>query len=372
MKVAGFDIGGANTDLAIIDFNEEGNFNKIISDFAYLPMWYKNNELSQTLLKLINDNNNNSNADADINNDNNYGLDDIDAIGICMTAELVDAYETKVQGVMEIAKDVFDTFTKKYNIPVVFVSLNGIIDYETLKSNPLDVAAANWIATAEIAKEISPNCVMIDTGSTTTDIIPIKNGKECSKGRTDFERLKTSELIYTGTLRTNLASIYRPSNKISFCGEDYHIASELFAITGDVFNVLSKIKTSDYSCDTPDGMGKSKKDSMHRIARVLCADLDILSEKDISEIAESFYKNQVLEIAEGIKEVASREKLDTVVCTGLGLEILNSKAAELAGLNLKKMTDILTKDECTVAPAIGTAILTEDFIKNSMGNGNNN
>ncbi|MGL6297895.1 MAG: hydantoinase/oxoprolinase family protein, partial [Methanobacteriaceae archaeon] len=124
-----------------------------------------------------------------------------------------------------------------------------------------------------------------------------------------------------------------------------------------------KIDKSDYSCDTPDGGTKSKEDSMRRIARVLCADLDILSKDEIIEIANEFYKNQVFEISEGLKEVASREKLDTVVCTGLGLEILNSKAAELAGLNVKKMTDILTKEECTVAPAIGTAILAEDFTK---------
>lgn len=353
MKIIGFDIGGANTDLAIIDFDEYGEIKDIISDFSYLPMWYKSNELSQTLLKLIRDNNNGGGDE----------LSDIDAIGICMTAELVDTYETKVQGVLEIAKDVFDTFTKKYNIPVSFVSLNGMIDYETLKSNPLSVAAANWVATSEIAKKISSNCIMIDTGSTTTDIIPIKNGKECSIGRTDFERLQTSELVYTGTLRTNLASIYRPNNKISFNGKNYRIGSELFAITADVFNVLDKIDKSDYNCETPDGGNKSKEDSMRRIARVFCVDLDILNKDEIVEIANEFYKNQVFEISEGITEIASREKLDTVVCTGLGLEILNSKAAKLAGLNVKKMTDILTKEECTVAPAIGTAILAEDFTK---------
>ncbi|MGL6297586.1 MAG: hydantoinase/oxoprolinase family protein, partial [Methanobacteriaceae archaeon] len=282
MKVVGFDIGGANTDLAIIDFNKYSGIKEIISDFAYLPMWYKSSELSQTLLKLIKDNNNNNNTD---NNGDCDGLSDIDAIGICMTAELVDAYETKVQGVLEIAKDVFDTFTKEYNIPVSFVSLNGMIDYETLKSNPLSVAAANWVATSEIAKKISSNCIMIDTGSTTTDIIPIKNGKECSIGRTDFERLQTGELIYTGTLRTNLASIYRPNNKIYLNGKSYRIGSELFAITADIFNVLAKIDKSDYSCDTPDGGTKSKEDSMRRIARVLCADLDILSKDEIIEIA---------------------------------------------------------------------------------------
>ena len=37
MKIAGFDIGGANTDLAIIDFDND-EIRNIDIDFAYLPM----------------------------------------------------------------------------------------------------------------------------------------------------------------------------------------------------------------------------------------------------------------------------------------------------------------------------------------------
>ena len=52
MKIAGFDIGGANTDLAIIDF-KNGNFKDIQTDFEYLPMWSKNEDLGETLIRLI-------------------------------------------------------------------------------------------------------------------------------------------------------------------------------------------------------------------------------------------------------------------------------------------------------------------------------
>ena len=41
MKVAGFDIGGANTDLAVVDF-ENNEVKNIEVDFAYLPMWSNN------------------------------------------------------------------------------------------------------------------------------------------------------------------------------------------------------------------------------------------------------------------------------------------------------------------------------------------
>ena len=38
MKVAGFDIGGANTDLAVVDF-ENSEVKNIEVDFDCLPIW---------------------------------------------------------------------------------------------------------------------------------------------------------------------------------------------------------------------------------------------------------------------------------------------------------------------------------------------
>lgn len=339
MKIAGFDIGGANTDVGIIEFNEENNeIENIITDFKYLPMWYKNNELSSSLLELL-----------------GSQKDNIDAIGISMTAELVDAYTTKKEGVIDIA-----TKSQILDKPLAFVSLNGMINMESLKKDPLSVAAANWIATSQIAAEISPNSILLDTGSTTTDIIPIKNGKQCAKGRTDFERLAHGELVYTGTLRTNISSFV---DKIEFKDKTYRVSSELFAISADIHNILKNITLDDYTCDTPDGSGKSIKESMLRISRVLCADLDILNPDDVIEISKQMYQKQIDSIAEALKEVAYRENLDTVIVTGLGMDVLAAKAVEKAGLKCIRMGDYFTQEECTVAPAIGTALLMRNYLK---------
>ena len=89
-----------------------------------------------------------------------------------------------------------------------------------------------------LAAKIDPNCILIDTGSTTTDIIPIKNGQEHATGRSDLERLKTGELVYSGTLRTNVAALVE---KVPLDGTMIRVASELFAITADVQMVLGNI-----------------------------------------------------------------------------------------------------------------------------------
>lgn len=347
MKIAGFDIGGANTDLAIVDFIEGTNkIKNIACDFKYLPMWSKNDDLGDTLIELI----------------QNIGdINSIDCIGISMTAELVDAYETKKEGVLDIAnksKEIFNENSSK-DIPIVFIGTNKVLSLEEVKSNSSQIAAANWIATAEIAAQISPNCIFIDTGSTTTDIIPIKNGNECAKGRSDFERLGTKELVYTGTLRTNLASFL---NTVSFKNKDYNVASELFAITADVYNVLDKITIEDYVCDTCDGAGKSKEESARRISRVLCADLDILSFEDIIDISIDIHQNQVNQIARSLEEVVNRENLDLIVTTGLGKDILAKEAAKKLKLEVKSMDETLTDEECVVAPAIGTAIMANKYL----------
>ena len=339
MKIAGFDIGGANTDLAILEY-DDGELIDVKTDFSYLPMWKKNNELGKTLVDLI---------------ENICPINEVDYVGVSMTAELVDAYDTKKEGVLDIVNKCLKTF----NVPVAFVGTSGMLDSKKAEENPLELAAANWIATSKIATMIDKNCIFVDTGSTTTDIIPIKDGKECAKGRSDFERLATGELVYTGTLRTNITSFV---DKIPFDGGEYRVASELFAISADVYNVLDLISQEDYVCDTCDGQGKSKKESMSRLARVVCADLETLDEEDIINIAEYIHQAQIAQIATALDEVASRENLQTVITTGLGKDILCHEAASSLNLLVRPMDTLLSDEECVVAPAIGTAMMMYDFI----------
>lgn len=340
MKIAGFDIGGANTDLAVVDFDKLGQIKEIITGFEYLPMWQDKEDLSTTLMDLL-----------------GPEMKEIHAVGICMTAELVDAYQTKKEGVLDIAGKVNGTF----KLPLGFVGLNGIINFSQLQENPLQVAAANWIATSRLAGKISPECIIIDTGSTTTDIIPIKEGKECAKGRSDLQRLGTGELVYSGVLRTNVAALV---DKVPLDGSWINVASELFAISADVHLVLGNIAEIDYTCQTPDGAGKSREECMRRISRVICGDLDVLSSDDIKNMCQYIYDKQVNKISQSLHEVSIRNNISNVVTTGLGMDIIGAKASSMADIPSVGMDQILSKEECVVAPAVGTAILMEEFLRN--------
>ena len=339
MKIAGFDIGGANTDLAIIDF-DDGEIKNIEVDFKYLPMWSNNDDLKNVLVELI---------------ENICPITEIDAVGISMTAELVDAYDTKKQGVLDVVGKCEDTF----DCPVAYVGVDGMMSKDEIEKAPLKAAAANWIATAQIATLISDNCIFIDTGSTTTDIIPIKNGTECAIGKTDFERSFTGELVYTGTLRTNLASFL---DRVEIKGKSYRVASELFAQTADVYTVLDLITEDDYVCDTFDGEGKSKLDCARRIARIVCADLEMIGMDDVVEMSKYIHKEQIKQIADGLNQVVETQNIDMIVTTGLGKDILDRPAAELLGLKVKSMDEFLSDEECVVAPAVGTAVMMGKYL----------
>jgi (4-(4-[2-(gamma-L-glutamylamino)ethyl]phenoxymethyl)furan-2-yl)methanamine synthase len=346
MKIAGLDIGGATTDLAVVEFSASGDIKNIRVDYEYLPMWMEKENLGNVIKNMLG---------SDFN--------DLDALGVSMTAELVDAYATKREGVLDIVRKTRELT----DIDMGFVGQAGIMEPQEVLGKPLEVAAANWIATAPLAAMISPDCVMVDTGSTTTDIIPIKDGQECARGRSDLQRLATGELVYTGLLRTNVATLV---DRVPLQDTWTRVASELFAITADVHIILNNIDDKEYSCPTPDGSGESRMECMQRMARLVCSDLEVLAEEEVEELASYVYQKQLERVAEALLEVAESNDLDEVVVTGLGMNLVGREAANLLGLKVTSMDELLTIEECVAAPAVGTALLMEEFLRSKLFNEN--
>jgi len=46
------------------------------------------------------------------------------------------------------------------------------------------------------------------------------------------------------------------------------------------------------------------------------------------------------------------------------MDIIGAKASSMADIPSVGMDQILSKEECVVAPAVGTAILMEEFLRN--------
>src|SRR6185436_18573422 len=180
-----------------------------------------------------------------------------------MTAELADCFATKRAGVAFVIDAFRDAFPASelwvYGVDGQFRSA------EDARRQPLQVAAANWMASATLVARTFPDALLVDVGSTTTDIIPIVAGRVVARGRTDSTRLRTGELVYTGSLRTPVCAIVR---SVPVDGRRCRVAAELFAVAADVYLWLGRIEEAGYTCETPDGRGRSRAEAGARLARI--------------------------------------------------------------------------------------------------------
>ncbi|MBS7618317.1 H4MPT-linked C1 transfer pathway protein, partial [Candidatus Bathyarchaeota archaeon] len=205
-----------------------------------------------------------------------------------------------------------------------------LVKVEEAKREHLLVASANWAATGWMVSKMFKDCIVVDTGSTSTSIIPIINGKIAAEGKTDMEKLANGELVYTGVLRTNVAAIV---SCVPLRGRMLRVSSEFFAQSGDAHLVLEHISEKEYHVDTADGRGKTRVEAMARPARVVCADIEMLNHSEITDMARYIYERQVEQISQALTQVylrVSRQVMDNipVVVTGMGRKFLSKRAAE--------------------------------------------
>jgi probable H4MPT-linked C1 transfer pathway protein len=207
---------------------------------------------------------------------------------------------------------------------------------------------------------------VVDVGSTTTSIIPVINGRVVAEGRTDLEKLQNGELVYSGSLRTNVATI---ANSIPVRGRLTRVSSELFSQSGDVHLILQNIRPEDYSVETCDGRGKTVGEAMARLARVVCADTEMLAEQEVTDMAGFVYRKQIDQIAEGLEQVYERIKPRfkgkmSVVVTGLGRDFLARKAAEKGGFReIVDMEKIFGAEAAVVSPSVGVACMVASRVE---------
>ena len=272
---------------------------------------------------------------------------------VTMTAELSQMFRTKREGVGFVLDAVSAAFP---NAGIrVFTTAGEFLSVNAARHEPIAVAAANWAATACVVAQRYRTALLIDVGTTTTDIIPIVDGDVVATGKTDPDRLASSELVYTGALRTPVEAIV---GDVPYGDGRASVSAEAFALIGDVHLWRGRLAADEYTVPTPDGRGVAREFVGERIARVICADAEVLDESDITRIAESVAAEQVTTIAAAIRRVRSRHpSLATAVVTGLG-EFIARDGAQAAGLDVVSLADDLGVDASRYAPAAAVALLS--------------
>jgi probable H4MPT-linked C1 transfer pathway protein len=340
-SILGWDVGGANIKTAFLAADRKSPAAIVEQPFA---IWREPAGLSAALVNAA---------------ERVRGSHDISAMAVTMTAELADCFATKREGVGFVL-DAFDTA-----FPGIVSWVYGVDgrfrSSDEARRQPLDVAAANWRASATLAGRTFSDALFVDVGSTTTDIIAIVSGRVSVEGVTDPARLRSGELVYTGALRTPVCAIVR---SVPFEARRCRVAAEHFAVAADVHRWLEQIDDAGYACDTPDGRGRSRAEAGARLARVICADLEMLGPDDITAIAEHVSRAQITQIKSGIRQVTRRLGSScprVAVLAGQGT-FLARAAAEALGLSTRDLAVGTGDAVARAAPAAAVACLLAERI----------
>ena len=321
--ILGLDIGGANTKAASSD--------GLFAESVYLPLW-KHAPLEKVLRLLA--------------------LQEPQAVAAVITGELADCFSTKREGISSLTA----TVKRAFSCPVYFWGASGFA-----WTDPLELAAANWSASAALlAREIG-DCLFVDMGSTTTDLIPIKG--EALAAKTDFLRLAAGDLVYMGMLRTRLDALL-PQARIG--GQRVPLAPEFFAIIADAHLALGRISEERYACETPDGAGKDREAALRRLARSVCADLEEIGEAGALAIAEQACERQKSILVAAMERQAEKHGLTKVAAAGIG-EGLIAEAAAFLGLECIRLSERYGARISDVFPAYAVARLAETELAEIAG-----
>ncbi len=276
------------------------------------------------------------------------------AHAITITAELSDAFRTKREGILFIVHALKKAFGDSQVF--VFNLKGGFYGIHEAEKDPLLCAASNWLASSSYIGKFHSDCILIDVGSTTTDIIPIVNGSAVCEERTDTGRLLNSELVYSGVLRANPNTI---THTVPLSGKECPVAAEYFAVMADIYLILGDISPESYTCPTPDGRDKTIDDARSRLARIICADSETLSVKEIDNIALYLKEKQIDRISSAVSDVKllyGGADIKAVI-TGTGT-FLAEQAAKKAGIH--NIIPWKSEEDRNCLPAFAAASLLKE------------
>jgi len=142
--------------------------------------------------------------------------------------------------------------------------------------------------------------------------------------------LQKHYLVYTGMLRTNVATLL---SSVTLDGMVTPVSTEYFATSADVHLLLGQIAPEDYTCPAPDNGEKTPAAAARRLARVVCADIDEIGEEGAFQIAREFWQAQRMLVIRAVRRVLLQSDAERLITAGIGADLF---AHELAGLTLNQ------------------------------------
>ena len=218
---------------------------------------------------------------------------------VTMTGEMVDLFEDRAQGVRAIAAALAQRLGPRLRF---YAGDAGWLTPQACAAGWRSVASANWLATARWVATRVAEALLVDIGSTTTDIIPIAGGQVVARAATDAGRLATGELVYQGVVRTPLCGI---AQRIEFAGAAANVMNEWFATTADIYRLTGELAPQYDLHPSADQGPKTDAASRTRLARMIGRDAHEASPAAWRRFAQRWRELQLREIGVNVARVTA-------------------------------------------------------------------
>lgn len=317
--VTGWDIGGAHLKVAVAD--QSG---LVQVDCIATPVWQGVDVIEAAMNESM----------ATIK----AKWTDVSEHRVTMTAELVDVFLSREDGVAQIV-----ALTQRClgPAPVRYLDVDAAL-YESKHAlaQPFRFASANWVAPAKLASSQFRAGVVVDIGTTTTDITCFADGHVISAGSSDLQRSRDQTLIYLGVVRTPVCAWV---DEIEFAGHTQGVAAEYFANAADVYRIIDRLPADADQGQTCDGRGKTKEESRDRLARVLLTDSACHGPTQWHEVCQRMANLQSKRIERAIDRQLKRHLLEreSIVLVGAGVgRFLLAPIAEKLGISYHELAGV--------------------------------
>ena len=279
-----------------------------------------------------------------------------------MTGEMVDLFTDRAQGVAHIADHLAQTLGPALRLFDAEGDWRAPHEAATRWSS---IASANWQATARVLAQRAGDGILVDIGSTTTDLIPLRASRVAAQGCTDAQRLATGELVYQGVVRTPLCAL---APRVAWHGSEVNVMNEFFASTADVYRLTGELDAGHDQAPSADGRGKDAAATRQRLARMIGRDADEAGPGEWLALAQRWRQAQLREIGGQLARVCAAAGLPAsapVIGAGCGA-FLAARLAQRAGRPFLRYAQVALPvpadaalaswaDVC--APAVSVALL---------------
>lgn len=220
---------------------------------------------------------------------------------------------------------------------------------------PERFVCSNVAVTASLVAKLCSNALVLDMGSTSTDLIPIVDGT--FEELLPTARLLSSAVLYLGVIRTPLQAVV---SHLPYQGELLPVVGETIAAVADALVLTEDVSIDQYTMPTWDSGTKDVAGCTRRLAKLIAMNTHNFPQQAATFMAQ-YVREELLHkvVAAMYKVISKNPAMQQAFYTGIGSSIL-ATACDRLGIRSDRLEKVLGLPlGIEYTPAVGACLLLE-------------